>query len=248
MHPFYSNLPTHWLAMIIFILIAACSKQPTNPTTTPVSVPSTTATPSTPPKPPILPAYQLPIPFANSELIVNRINQFAFDLYRQLNDHEGNLWFSPYSLFASLSIPYRAASGSTKTQLAKVLQASNETELSNQLTLLKNFLQNRQTSSYYKLHHVQALWGQKGYAFSSTFLKTAPQLIQTVDFMGNIASTRKTINQWVSQQTESKINNFLPSHVIQPLTRLLLTDAAYFEGEWQKPFNPNATQKLPFTI
>ncbi len=245
---FSIHFPIHRSAIILLLFITGCSEQPTTSSSTPTPIPSTTTTPSTSPKPPSFPTYQLPVPFANSELIVNRINQFAFDLYRQLNDHEGNVWFSPYSLFASLSIPYTAASGSTKTQLAKILQASNETELSNQLILLKNFLQNRQTSSYYKLRTVQALWGQKGYAFSSTFLKTYPQLIQTVNFMGDVGSIRKTVNQWIAQQTDSKINNFLPSHAIQPLTRLLLTDAIYFEGDWQKPFNSNATQKLPFTI
>jgi serine protease inhibitor len=54
-------------------------------------------------------------------LVVQANNQFAFDLYRKLRTEQGNLFFSPCSVFTALSMTWAGARGTTEQQMAEVL-------------------------------------------------------------------------------------------------------------------------------
>ena len=49
------------------------------------------------------------------------------------------------------------------------------------------------------------------------------------DFLAN------RVNDWVEERTFGKIRNFLTEESIDPSTKMLLTSALYFQGEWAKP-------------
>lgn len=49
-------------------------------------------------------------------------NSFAFELYKKLAEKEGNIFFSPYSISAALSMTIEGANGPTAEQMASVLQ------------------------------------------------------------------------------------------------------------------------------
>ena len=49
-------------------------------------------------------------------------NDFAFDLYRALNDGEGNLFYSPFSISQALAMTFAGARGETERQMADTLQ------------------------------------------------------------------------------------------------------------------------------
>ncbi|XP_063822453.1 plasminogen activator inhibitor 1-like [Ostrinia nubilalis] len=56
---------------------------------------------------------------------------------------------------------------------------------------------------------------------------------------------KQMINEWVSNHTNNKIENFQQ----QPLpasTKAVLLSALYFSGQWAEPFVPEYTRKLPF--
>jgi len=55
------------------------------------------------------------------EAVVKGNNAFALDLYRQLRNQEGNLFFSPYSTSTALAMTYAGAKGQTATEMSKVL-------------------------------------------------------------------------------------------------------------------------------
>ena len=46
---------------------------------------------------------------------------FALKLYDQLNDENGNLFLSPYSISTALAMTYAGARGETETEMAKAL-------------------------------------------------------------------------------------------------------------------------------
>ena len=48
-------------------------------------------------------------------------SEFALDLYQQVKEMKGNLFFSPYSISMALSMVYAGARGNTKTQMAQTL-------------------------------------------------------------------------------------------------------------------------------
>ena len=94
----------------------------------------------------------------------------------------------------------------------------------------------------FALHIANATWGQRGFPFLATYLDLLAQDygagLRTVDFEGAPEPSRVAINAWVSEQTEQQITQLLPVGVIDSGTRLVLTDAVYFHGDWLKPFDP----------
>jgi len=92
---------------------------------------------------------------------------------------------------------------------------------------------------------VNAIWGQKDYKFLGEFLDVLAQNygagLRIVDFVNETEQSRLTINKWVSDQTEERIKDLVPQGVINQLTRLVLTNAIYFNAAWQYQFGEGAT-------
>ena len=57
-----------------------------------------------------------------------------------------------------------------------------------------------------------------------------------MDFKGATEASRLTINQWIAQKTSNKIKDLLQPGVLDSLTKMVLTNAIYFKGDWQTPF------------
>ncbi|MDI6841110.1 MAG: serpin family protein [bacterium] len=58
---------------------------------------------------------------ADKKTVVEGSNKFAIELYGNLKEREGNLFFSPYSISIALAMTYAGARGNTEAQMAKVL-------------------------------------------------------------------------------------------------------------------------------
>ena len=69
-----------------------------------------------------------------------------------------------------------------------------------------------------------------------------------VDFVHDAPAARDRINGWVESQTNSKIKDLIPSGGINAETVLVLTNAIYFKGAWQFPFQEKATTSQPFHV
>lgn len=48
--------------------------------------------------------------------------------------------------------------------------------------------------------------------------------------------------------TTEKIKNLLAKGVVDNLTRLVLVNAIYFKGSWEKQFKVEATKEVPFRM
>jgi serpin B len=102
------------------------------------------------------------------------------------------------------------------------------------------------------LNIVNAIWGQQGFKFNSEYLDLLAQNygagMRLVDYIKNTEQSRQTINNWVSDQTEDKIKDLLPQGSLNTLTRLVLTNAIYFNAAWQLQFEKAATRDGQFTL
>ena len=58
---------------------------------------------------------------AGARTLVEGNTAFALDLYQQLRQAEGNLFFSPYSISTALAMTYAGARGNTEVQMADAL-------------------------------------------------------------------------------------------------------------------------------
>jgi serpin B len=104
----------------------------------------------------------------------------------------------------------------------------------------------------FRLNIVNAIWGQKDYHFLPDFLDLLAENygagLRTLNFAGAPEESRVTINKWVSDQTEGRIKDLIPPGLIDILTRLVLTNAIYFNAAWQYPFEEDATNDGAFYL
>lgn len=184
--------------------------------------------------------------------LVEGNNAFAFSLYQVLRQEESNLFYSPYSISEALAMTYAGARGETELDMAKALHFTlSQDRLHPAFNSLDLQLKQRGAGAKgkddegFRLHVVNAIWGQKDYTFLEEFLDVLAQNygagLRIVDFINETEQSRLTINAWVSDQTEEKIKDLISEGVINELTRLVLTNAIYFNAAWQYPFNEDAT-------
>jgi len=185
--------------------------------------------------------------------VVEGNNAFALELYARLRAREGNLFLSPYSISTALAMTYAGARGNTEKQMAQVLHfALPQEKLHPAFKALIAATKADRRKDGLELHVANALWGQKGFAFLEPFLRVTRENygagLRTVDFKTQTEAARLTINRWVEEQTREKIKDLLQRGVLNADTRLVLTNAIYFLGDWQSPFEKRATRERPFTL
>jgi len=194
---------------------------------------------------------------ADLTALVSGNNAFAFDLYQALRAEDGNLFYSPYSISLALAMTYAGARGETAQQMADTLHfVLPQDRLHSAFNSLDIELSRRgedakgKDGGGFRLNIVNAIWGQKGYHFLTTFLDPLAENygagLRIQDFVGAPEESRITINNWVSDQTEGRIRDLIPQGVIDELTRLVLTNAIYFNAAWQYPFDEDLTSDGSF--
>ncbi|KAF5908469.1 leukocyte elastase inhibitor-like [Clarias magur] len=177
---------------------------------------------------------------------------FALDLYRAIiaENPNGNLFISPLSISAALSMVYLGARGATAEEMAKVLSFSSVSDVHTHFKSL-NFAINSPKDSYI-LRLANRLYAEKTINFLSEYVDSTQKLyqtnMQTVDFIESSEESRKLINQWVEEKTEGKIKDILQPGTITAMTRLALVNAIYFMGKWMHVFPPWDTTEMPFRI
>jgi len=173
------------------------------------------------------------------------------DLYALLSQESGNVFVSPFSISSALAMTYIGAVGNTAQQMRQVLHFDlADQELHSGFSRLIRSM--NEPKKDYQLSVVNAIWAQEGYAFKEDFLQQIEAYYQAgfnlVDFINDRTNARKTINDWIEENTEGKIKNMIKENNINALTRLILTNAIYFKGSWQKPVDPSATELRPFYV
>ncbi|MAE60711.1 MAG: serpin family protein [Planctomycetaceae bacterium] len=185
--------------------------------------------------------------------LVTGNNRFALDLYGQLGDEPGNLFFSPYSVSAALAMTYAGALGETADEMAQALRM---TLVADRVHAAFGMVQQRLNGAgedrAYTLSIANRLWGQAGEDFVPEFLDLTREHygseLATVDFRGETERAREAINAWVEQQTHEKIKELIKPGILDAMTRLVLTNAIYFKSEWAEQFSEHATYDAAFHL
>lgn len=191
--------------------------------------------------------------------LVDGNTAFALELYQLLSEQEGNLFYSPYSISLALAMTYAGARGETAAQMAEALHLDLPQErLHPAFEALAQVLSSRgevaeeEEGEGFRLNVANALWGQEDYEFLAAFLALVDRHydggLRAVDFVGAPEQARETINAWVEDETEGRIPDLIPSGLIDTLTRLVLTNAIYFNAAWAEPFEADMTEDGPFYL
>ena len=91
----------------------------------------------------------------------------------------------------------------------------------------------------------------KDYTFLDSYLDVVAlnygSGLNILDFMGDTEGSRQIINGWVEDMTEERIKDLIPEGAISVDTRLVLTNAVYFNAAWASKFEEEYTVDGTFT-
>uniref|UniRef100_A0A4W6G0K9 Serpin peptidase inhibitor, clade B (ovalbumin), member 1, like 3 n=1 Tax=Lates calcarifer TaxID=8187 RepID=A0A4W6G0K9_LATCA len=185
---------------------------------------------------------------------------FCLDLFRKLsdNDNTANVFFSPFSISSALAMVMLGARGNTATQMSEVhdtwqdgcLKTQDCQDVHTSFTqLLTEF---NKADALYALSVANRLYGEQSYQFIEDFLTQTRKLynaeLESVDFKTSSEAARVNINSWVEKQTQGKIRDMLPKDVLDNDSRLVLVNAMYFKGTWNKTFERIDTYDAKFRL
>jgi len=178
-------------------------------------------------------------------------NAFAIELYGRLRNQTGNLFFSPESISTALAMTYAGARADTAAEMAKTLHFTMPP--GHLHPAMGALLRDRNAAhDSYHLKEADALWVQTGYSLLPEFIKLNKDNYEAdlnqVDFINATEASRQTINVWVEKRTENKIRELLQPGSLDRDTRLVLTNAIYFKGDWEKQFKKEDTKDEDFRL
>ncbi len=179
-----------------------------------------------------------------------RIDRLAFKLLKQVGGEDAgkNVFLSPASLEMALAMTMNGAAGDTLTAMANTLelQGMSTEEVNAANKAMADWL--AQLDPEVTLEIANSLWAREDVRFSPAFLAANREFydakVESIDFSS--ASAAKTINAWVSEQTNGKIKEIVEPP-IDAQTILFLLNAIYFKGQWTNQFDKSNTQDADFT-
>ncbi|KAG7216725.1 hypothetical protein INR49_021108 [Caranx melampygus] len=152
---------------------------------------------------------------------------------------------------SALAMVMLGAGGNTATQMSECLKTKDcEGEVHASFAQLLSELNKKDAP--YALSVANRLYGEQSYQFVEDFLgltrKHYQAELESVDFKTKSEEARVNINSWVEKQTQGKIQDVLAKGVVDNMTRLVLVNAIYFKGNWNKQFKANFTRDANFRL
>uniref|UniRef100_A0A671K6H7 Serpin B6 n=1 Tax=Sinocyclocheilus anshuiensis TaxID=1608454 RepID=A0A671K6H7_9TELE len=203
--------------------------------------------------------------------------QFSLKLFKKISggNTSGNVFYSPISISSALAMVSLGAKENTAAQMFEVELHSAYQCLSSRYCCCKqkspaqpapgqktedqihssfNKLMSelKKPGAPYVLSLANRLYGEQSYQFVEKFLSDAKRYyeagLEEVDFKKNSDAARVDINKWVEKNTQGKIKDLVPQGTIDAMTRLVLVNAIYFEGNWEEKFPKDATRDGQFKL
>lgn len=182
--------------------------------------------------------------------LVNANNQFALKFYSQIaQNNDENILFSSWSIFTAFSLAYEGARSDTAQEIRVMFEFPNDDNLRRSLFKdVQNDLNVKDTN--YSLNTANALWIKEDYEIKEDYIDTAKMYydsqVENVDFFSDKGIS--IINEWVKIKTNNKIEAILEKDSTDDLTRIVITNAIYFNGYWLYPFLAEWTEVKDFHI
>ncbi|MDO5114500.1 MAG: serpin family protein [Synergistaceae bacterium] len=192
-----------------------------------------------------------PNPKALSANAALSVNKFTFDLYREIAaERKGeNIFISPYSVTSALAMTYAGARGITEREMERVLSINPDIHKS--MGALIGEL-NSVPRDIAQIRSANALWPAKGENILPEYAQTVQEYynaaLTPLNYAANPGAARRTINKWVEKQTQNKIKDIIKEGLLTKETRMLLTNAIYFQSRWEEEFEAVNTAPRPFRI
>ncbi|RZB39021.1 leukocyte elastase inhibitor-like [Asbolus verrucosus] len=181
------------------------------------------------------------------KLVRPPVDQYRHGKHREnhFTGAKGNVFFSPISLHAVLSMLYHGAQGGTAHALVHTLKNSDAEgyrAVIDDLNSLKEV----------KLMMANKIYGNKTKSkllkeFENVLTKNFSSEVEFLD-MAHQKESSKIINKWVEEKTENKIKNIVNENNFNENVSLILVNAIYFKGKWSSQFDESKTKTADFFL
>jgi len=188
--------------------------------------------------------------------LVSSINKTGYNAFKVIHNKvpTENIIFSPLSLTTALSMLEEGASSETKKEIRKVLNISEDAELSKLFNqIITHFdevtaIGNEENSKNISMKLANSIWFRKeNLTINEEYINTIKKLYNgdlfSVDFSSS--ETKDLMNNWIDERTNHLLEGTIKETRADNIAYLINT--IYFKGEWIKSFNENLTKKETFT-
>uniref|UniRef100_A0A915AG03 Serpin domain-containing protein n=1 Tax=Parascaris univalens TaxID=6257 RepID=A0A915AG03_PARUN len=170
---------------------------------------------------------------------------FAISLLEFSSDANSSTVLSPFSVAIALAMLYAGSEGHTYDQMRQLLaKNSSDAALHDYFASFFN-----DESVDYELISSSKVYLKRDLKLRARFL----EIIQ-VNYDGNLRqvdfsqpeAVAKEINDYVQQETDSKIRNLVNAGMFSEQSLIIILSAVYFKGRWKDPFVEKDTHKKYF--
>jgi serpin B len=171
---------------------------------------------------------------------VGGVNGFGFTAASRLIG-EDNLSLSPVSIELALAMTRAGAAGQTKEDMSATLGLFGLTD-PQIADACRNLMWRANTGG---MEAADAVWVGEGLTLSDEFARTCAEDFMADAYALKIPGAMDAINRWASEKTKGRIDDIILEE-LDPNTRMVLTNALYFLGDWTEPFEADETYDEEF--
>jgi serpin B len=188
---------------------------------------------------------------AVEEKLVESNNEFGFRLFREIVqlDAGKSVFISPFSAGMALSMTYNGAGGETAEAMKSTLKLEDLKieEVNEGYKDLIGLVTTLDARVRFDIGN--SIWYMQGMKFRKEFLRVNSVYFDAevtgLDFRAEQAV--KTINEWVKEETNEKIEEIISAPIPEQMVMLLI-NAIYFKGTWTYEFDQKRTRDDYFTL
>ncbi|KAM0835287.1 hypothetical protein ACQ4PT_063035 [Festuca glaucescens] len=192
---------------------------------------------------------------ARSPSCKSGLQVFALALNKRLADdatrRNGNLIFSPVSVYAALSLLTAGARERTLSELLGVLGVPSRDDLARSVRVLaEQSLADQSHMGGPRINLSCGVWHDRTRrlkpAYTDAAVKSYKAHTGAVDFHDKPEEAAAQINAWAAACTNNLIDKIIDASRLSDLTDLVLANAIYFKGKWRQPLDKKHTKDDEF--
>lgn len=172
--------------------------------------------------------------------VASLATDFGVKVFQQVvqASKDRNVVFSPYGVASVLAMLQLATGGETRQQIQEAMQFKIEEKgMAPALHRLYKELMGPWNKD--EISTADAVFVQRDlelvHGFMPNFFRLFHTTVKQVDF-SEVERARFIVNDWVKRHTKGMISDLLGEGAVDQLTRLVLVNALYFNGQWKMPF------------
>ncbi len=180
------------------------------------------------------------------DVFIDGLNQFAYKTTAELaSKEEGNLNYSPLSLYFALTIATVGANGQTEEELMKLLEVPDRDTLLKQAGNLYRLLYMENEIAQCKI--ANSLWMDESVSWKNKFIEEVGKNLYATVYSADFSSsaTAKAMGNWIAKNTNGTLE---PDIKVTDDQILSILNTVYFYDEWTDRFDSKNTKEDMFYL